>query len=59
MSTIPTPKKDTLKKISQDLRNIDFSNFDPRKDKAILMTEMQKVQAKLGKLLRGIENATT
>ena len=57
MST--TPKKDTLNIISKDLRKIDFKTFDPRKDKAMLMTELEKINSQLGKLLRGFENATS
>ena len=49
------PKKTTLRAISKSLRAFDFSDFNPAKDKVILMIEIQKMNAKLGKLLRELE----
>jgi len=54
-----TPKKDTLKTISLDLRKIDFSTYNPSEDKIILLLKLKKINAELGKLLRGFENATS
>lgn len=53
------PKKETLKNIVKDLREFDFSNFDPVKDKQNLMTTIQGINSKLGKLLREFENEPT
>lgn len=47
-------KKKVLKKIAEDLREFDFGSFDPRKDKQILMTHLQSVNSKLGKLIRDL-----
>lgn len=51
-----TPKKMTMQEIAEILRNFDFENYDPYKDKSVLMKELQTVNAKLGKLLRGFTN---
>jgi len=51
-----TPKKMTMQEISTILRDFDFVNYDPYKDKAVLMETLQIVNAKLGKLLRGFTN---
>jgi hypothetical protein len=54
-------KKQILKEIANDLREFDFGSFDPRKDKAVLMTHLQTVNSKLGKMIRKIneEEAST
>ena len=56
-NTIPT-KQETLKTIATDLRNFDFDNFDPRKDKALLTTHLQAVNSKLGKMIRKLTEET-
>jgi len=53
-----TPKKDSLKIISEDLRKIDFDNFNP-KDKISLISKLEKINSQLNKLLRGFENETS
>lgn len=47
------PRQTTLKQIAEDLRSFDFQNFDPRKDKALLMNKLQAINSSLGKLLKG------
>ena len=54
-----TTKKQTLKEIANDLREFDFGSFDPRKDKALLMSHLQTVNSKLGKMIRKINAETT
>jgi len=44
--------KQTLKDIATDLKKFDFSSFDPRTDKALLMTHLQTINSKLGKVIR-------
>lgn len=47
-----------LKEIATDLRNIDFTKFDPTKDKQKMLEKIRKINAKLGKILREFENET-
>jgi len=49
--TIPT-KKQILKEIADDLRTFDFGAFDPRKDKQLLLNHLMISNAKLGKMIR-------
>lgn len=48
-------KKSTLKSISKDLRTFDFTDFNPTTDKQQLLTLIQQINSKLGKLLRNLE----
>lgn len=52
-------KKQILQQISNDLKNIDFKSFDPRKNKKPLMDSLQQINASLGKILRTFENANS
>ena len=59
-NTIKNPtKKKLLKEIANDLREFNFSLFDPRKDKAILMKHLQVINSKLGKMIRRINDEKT
>jgi len=49
----PTPRQDTLKQVAEELASFDYKNFDPRKDKQILMDHLLYINAQLGKLLKG------
>jgi hypothetical protein len=51
--TDDNPRQTVLKQISKDLKEFDFQNFDPRKDKTILMNKLQSINSQLGKLLKG------
>ncbi len=46
-------RQDTLKQIAQELRGFDFTNFDPRTDKAVLVAVLQSINSRLGALLKG------
>lgn len=48
-----TPRKETLKSISKDLREFDFEHFDLNKDKLVLMETLKTINVKLGKILKG------
>ena len=50
------PKKETLKIVIAELRDFDFSSFNPVTDKPLLMNTIQSINAKLGKLLREFED---
>lgn len=50
-----TPKKNTLSIISQELKDFNFNNFNPVKDKPKLMETITIIKSRLGKLLRDME----
>jgi len=56
---VEEPKKTTLKLIVSTIRDFDFSEYDPIKDKQRLLTTIQYINSKLGKLLREFENEST
>ena len=53
--TSTNTRQQTLKNISKDLKEFDFSNFDLNKDKLVLMETLNNINVKLGKLLRGYQ----
>ena len=46
-------RQKTLRDIATMLREFDFENYDPYKNKVVLMDELKKINSMLGKLLRG------
>lgn len=52
-TTINNPRQTTLKEIAKELKEFDFKSFDARKDKVTLMNQLQSINARLGKLLKG------
>jgi len=45
-------RKETMRYVTETLRNFDFETFDPRTDKKVLMDELQIINSKLGNLIR-------
>ncbi len=46
-------RQETLKQISQELREFDFASFDPRTDKLVLVEKLRSINSRLGALLKG------
>ncbi len=46
-------RQETLKRISQELREFDFASFDPRTDKLVLVEKLRSINSRLGALLKG------
>jgi|SaaInlStandDraft_4_1057021.scaffolds.fasta_scaffold325919_2 hypothetical protein len=51
--TILNPRQTTLKQISKELTDFDFTSFDLIQDKMMLLTYLQSINSRLGGLLRG------